>query len=91
MKQLIIYFIRFYQWTFGRILPRICRFEPSCSQYAIDAMRNHGFLKGSILSIFRIMRCQPLCNGGWDPVPPKDLRLIDMMKFRHLCQGSDNE
>lgn len=91
MIQLVIYSIRIYQLTIGRILPRTCRFAPSCSQYAIDAMKYHGFLKGSILSISRILRCQPLCSGGWDPVPPKDLRFTDMMKSRQLCEGSKNE
>jgi len=91
MTRSIICLIRIYQSTFGRILPRSCRFAPSCSQYAIDALRHHGFLKGSLLSIFRILRCQPLCSGGWDPVPPKGLRFTDMMKFKQLCKDSHNE
>ncbi|MGB3341957.1 MAG: membrane protein insertion efficiency factor YidD [bacterium] len=91
MIKLIICLIRIYQLTLSRILPQTCRFVPSCSQYTIDAMRHHGYLRGSILSIFRILRCQPLCSGGWDPVPPKGLRFADMIKFRHLCEGGTNE
>lgn len=48
-----------------------CRFTPTCSQYAIEAITTHGALKGSILSLKRILRCHPLCKGGYDPVPEK--------------------
>ena len=91
MTLIIIYLVKAYQVTISRLLPRTCRFTPSCSQYTMDAMKNHGFIKGIIISIFRILRCQPLCNGGWDPVPPKGLDLMNMLKYRHLCQDIDNE
>jgi uncharacterized protein len=65
--------IRGYQWTFGRMLgalgPGICRFEPSCSHYTLEAIRRHGFFKGSLLGAYRILRCNPFCRGGHDPVP----------------------
>ena len=91
MIRIIIYLVRFYQITISRLLPRSCRFTPTCSQYTIDAMKNHGFIKGMILSIYRIMRCQPFCAGGWDPVPPRGLRFTDMLKFRQLCEDTKNE
>ena len=90
MTRIIIYLVRAYQMI-SRLLPRTCRFTPTCSQYTIDALTSHGFVKGIILSVFRILRCQPLCAGGWDPVPPKGLHLIDMLKYRHLCEGTENE
>lgn len=48
-----------------------CRYTPTCSQYAIEAIEIHGIFKGSMLAIWRIMRCNPFCKGGWDPVPPR--------------------
>ena len=64
--------IRCYQLTFGRLLGAlgdVCRFEPSCSHYTSEAIRRHGFLKGSLLGAWRILRCNPFCRGGRDPVP----------------------
>jgi putative membrane protein insertion efficiency factor len=50
--------------------PPSCRFTPTCSGYALEALRTHGFLKGSALSAWRILRCNPFVKGGYDPVPP---------------------
>ena len=62
--------IKIYQWTISPLLPRCCRFTPSCSQYAIEAFKLHGVLKGSVLTVWRLLRCQPFGKGGFDPVPP---------------------
>ena len=48
-----------------------CRFNPTCSAYAVEAITVHGALKGGALAVYRILRCNPLCKGGYDPVPPK--------------------
>ncbi len=61
--------IRLYQRILSPVLGRHCRFHPSCSQYAIDAIRIHGPVRGSGYAVWRILRCQPLCAGGNDPVP----------------------
>ncbi len=71
MSLVLICLVRAYQLTIGRILPRVCRFEPTCSTYAIEALKEHGFFRGLALSLYRILRCNPLCNGGWDPVPKR--------------------
>ena len=68
--------IRVYQKTISPWLPCCCRFEPSCSHYGVDAFRKRGFLAGSILTIWRVMRCQPFCRGGYDPVPDKGFRRV---------------
>ncbi|MCH5320657.1 MAG: membrane protein insertion efficiency factor YidD [Eubacterium sp.] len=72
MKKAMIFLIRTYQMT---ISPRFshgsCRFTPTCSHYAIEAIEIHGIFKGSLMAIWRILRCNPFCKGGWDPVPPK--------------------
>ncbi len=60
--------IRFYQKFISPIKGKTCRFYPTCSQYAIDALEKYGFLKGSYLSIKRILKCHPFHEGGYDPV-----------------------
>lgn len=49
--------------------PACCRFHPTCSQYALEAFRAHGFVRGLGLAVWRVLRCQPFARGGWDPVP----------------------
>ncbi len=63
-------FIRVYQLMLSPLLGSHCRFYPSCSQYALEAIALHGAFKGSWLAIKRLARCQPACAGGVDPVPP---------------------
>lgn len=67
---LLIAVIKLYQKTISPWLPCKCRFTPTCSHYAVDALREHGFFKGTALTVWRLMRCQPFCRGGYDPVPP---------------------
>ncbi|MEK9683990.1 MAG: membrane protein insertion efficiency factor YidD [Rhodospirillaceae bacterium] len=63
--------IKFYQWIVSPIIPTNCRFAPSCSHYALDAIATHGPIRGLILSIKRILRCHPWGDSGFDPVPEK--------------------
>ena len=64
--------VRAYQWTIRPLIGPHCRFWPSCSDYAIEALRCHGAARGSWLAAGRILRCNPWCDGGYDPVPPTD-------------------
>lgn len=68
MKKLFISSIRFYQLAISPLFPPACRFTPSCSQYAIDAIKTHGPSKGLYLAIRRVLRCHPWHQGGFDPV-----------------------
>lgn len=61
--------IRVYQAALSPLLPPSCRFYPSCSQYSVDALKKYGILKGSVLSLWRVLRCNPFNPGGYDPVP----------------------
>lgn len=63
--------VRFYQLCISPMFPAACRYTPTCSQYALEALTVHGPLKGSWLAIKRIMRCHPWGGSGFDPVPPK--------------------
>ncbi|MCL2036014.1 MAG: membrane protein insertion efficiency factor YidD [Oscillospiraceae bacterium] len=80
MKHLFILPIRLYQLTLSRILPPMCRFTPSCSQYAITAYERFGVVKGSYLALRRILRCHPFNEGGYDPVPTVPTKGIQKIK-----------
>ena len=71
ISSLIILLIRFYQKAISPLKISSCRFTPTCSAYAIEAIKVHGALKGSALALWRILRCNPFCKGGYDPVPPR--------------------
>lgn len=69
MGTILITVIRGYQRFISPLLGNNCRFQPSCSQYAVEAIRKHGAVRGSGYALWRIARCQPFCAGGHDPVP----------------------
>lgn len=74
--KLLVKLIRCYQKCISPIKTPCCRFIPTCSQYAAEAIETHGVLRGGLLSIWRILRCSPLCKGGYDPVPPKKKKKV---------------
>ena len=69
MKYFFIFWIRLYQRWISPLLGSNCRFTPTCSQYAIEALQKHGALKGLLLAVWRILRCNPFGKAGYDPVP----------------------
>lgn len=69
MKKVAIYIIKFYQKFLSPLKRPCCRFVPSCSEYAIQAVEKFGAFKGVGLAFWRILRCNPFCKGGYDPVP----------------------
>jgi putative membrane protein insertion efficiency factor len=71
MRLVLIPLIRVYRWFLSPLLGPSCRFEPSCSVYAEEAIRLHGGLRGSWLTLKRLGRCHPFCQGGIDPVPER--------------------
>jgi hypothetical protein len=70
MKRLLIGLVRVYQYLISPLLGPRCRFHPSCSHYAVEAVEQHGALRGSWLALRRLLRCHPWHPGGYDPVPP---------------------
>jgi len=68
-RKLVIFPIRVYQRVLSPLLPNRCRFYPTCSHYAVEAIEKHGVIKGLWLAIKRILKCHPLHPGGFDPVP----------------------
>ena len=69
MKNLAAMCLRFHKAAISPFLPVSCRYVPTCSEYAAEAIARHGFLYGSVLSLWRVVRCNPFAHGGYDPVP----------------------
>lgn len=70
LRRVVVLPIRFYRRILSPLKPRTCRFHPTCSQYALEAILSHGVLRGCYLATRRILRCHPFHSGGYDPVPP---------------------
>jgi hypothetical protein len=68
MRTVTIYILRLYKLVISPLLPPACRFTPTCSEYAAEAVAKYGFWKGSWMGFRRLLRCQPFCEGGFDPV-----------------------
>ena len=75
MNNVLVACIRVYQNLVSPLLGPRCRFSPTCSHYAIEALRTHGTVVGSGFALWRLLRCQPWCAGGFDPVPSRRRRL----------------
>ena len=71
MQRLFIIILKLYRFIVSPYIGQHCRFTPTCSNYAIEALEKHGFVNGSWLSLGRLLRCHPWCEGGYDPVPPR--------------------
>jgi putative membrane protein insertion efficiency factor len=70
VSALLIGLVRLYQMVLRPIMPPACRFFPSCSDYALEAVRAHGPARGAVLAVRRLCKCHPFHEGGFDPVPP---------------------
>ncbi len=68
MKKLLLAIIKIYKYAVSPLMPSSCRFTPTCAEYAMEAIRKYGSLKGSALAARRILKCNPFHEGGFDPV-----------------------
>jgi uncharacterized protein len=73
MKQVLIWLIQLYRWFISPILGPSCRFQPTCSEYGMEAIARFGSIKGTKMTVSRICRCHPWHPGGYDPVPEKEI------------------
>ncbi|WP_320668514.1 membrane protein insertion efficiency factor YidD [Patulibacter defluvii] len=73
LRELFLTPVKAYQRFISPALPRSCKYEPTCSHYAVDAVRSHGIARGTILAGWRILRCNPWSHGGYDPVSAQRL------------------
>jgi putative membrane protein insertion efficiency factor len=80
--------VRLYQLTLSSVTPAHCRYLPSCSAYAHEALLAHGPLAGGWLALRRILRCQPWGGSGYDPVPPRGVPLGDRRGTRRTCDDT---
>ncbi len=78
IKKILILLVKFYQKFLSPLCPGVCRYQPTCSQYMIEAIEKHGILKGIWLGCKRLLRCHPWGGSGYDPVPP-----INKKKSKH--------
>ena len=85
MQKMLHWCIRFYQIVISPMLGPRCRYIPTCSQYAIEALRIHGTAKGVYLSAHRLCRCHPWGGSGYDPVPQKPSRFISFHLINFKC------
>lgn len=76
MRNILILPIRAYQYLISPLLPNSCRYTPTCSEFAIEAVQKHGILAGSWLAIKRVGRCHPWHEGGYDPVPDNNKQSV---------------
>ena len=69
MKKIMLFLLKGYKKFISPLLPPSCRFVPTCSEYAMEAISRYGVLRGGFLAFWRILRCNPFCKSGFDPVP----------------------
>ncbi len=79
---IMILLVKFYRYFISPVLPNSCRYTPTCSAYAIEALKMHGFIKGTILAVMRVSRCNPWGGHGHDPVPPKGAKIVRFRKMK---------
>lgn len=82
LSLILIIPVKLYQWLISPLLPGTCRYVPSCSEYAIEALRVHGPVKGLVMGTRRILSCHPWGGHGYDPVPPKGTPLFKFKKYK---------
>lgn len=86
-RTLILTLLRGYKGALSPLLPPACRYVPTCSEYAAEAIERYGALRGSAMAIWRVLRCHPFVQGGYDPVPVRELA-PGTLQAKHGAAGS---
>lgn len=87
LKIVLLKFLRIYKWALSPLFPPACRYVPTCSEYAMEAVERHGALRGSALAAWRLLRCHPFVRGGFDPVP---IRVVADLHVRPTDASATN-
>jgi len=77
VRRAVLLALRAYQWLLSPLLPAACRYTPTCSEYARQALERYGVLRGGLMAAWRLLRCHPFAGSGYDPVPEKHLTTDD--------------
>ncbi len=85
LTRILVAFVRVYQAALSPFLGRVCRFEPSCSRYAVACLEEHGALRGSLLSVKRLCKCHPFHPGGFDPPPKRKVQAPKLAEENHIA------
>jgi uncharacterized protein len=87
-KTFLLMLLRGYKWALSPMLPPACRYVPTCSEYAIEAVERYGAVRGSAMAVWRLLRCHPFASGGFDPVPAPVERVSDTgAELRRTAEG----
>ncbi|MBI3217770.1 MAG: membrane protein insertion efficiency factor YidD [Mycobacterium sp.] len=89
--RVLVYVIEFYRHAISPMRLPTCRFTPTCSQYAVDALTEYGLLRGSALSIVRLAKCGPWHRGGWDPIPERGVQRSAQCSCSDAASDGRNE
>ncbi len=84
MKTVLQSVLRLYKRWISPALPAACRYVPSCSEYAGDAIEHHGIIRGCALAVWRLLRCHPFAKGGYDPVPSTEYQVLNTSRHLHI-------
>ena len=87
-QYVLLMLLRGYKWALSPLLPPACRFVPTCSEYAIEAVERHGALRGSALAVWRLLHCHPFAIGGFDPVPIRVGDRLQPICAHTACAGA---
>ena len=90
MKYVLIWLLKGYRFAISPLYGQVCRFYPTCSAYALEAVTEHGALRGSWLAVRRVGRCHPWNPGGYDPVPPRR-GAVDQPGQQHVVHPAEHE
>lgn len=86
--EVLLMFLRAYKWALSPMLAPACRYVPTCSEYAIEAVERHGVLRGSAMAVWRLLRCHPFASAGFDPVPIGNGDRVQIACAHTACAGA---